>query len=492
MHTSEQPLHTAGQVRELDRIAIEEGGIDAYTLMRRAGRAAYRLLRYRFPRLGSVAIYCGSGNNGGDGYVLGRFAREAGLVVRLVATGEPKTDTARRARADFEADGGTTERFDAATVPVAELLVDGLLGTGLARAPTANAALAIERINAAGRPVLALDIPSGLHADSGRALEPCVVADATVTFIGRKLGCHTADGPARAGDVFFDDLGVPAALRARVEARATIIDPRPLAARLRARPATLHKGQAGQVLIVGGNHGMPGAPCLAARAAQVSGAGLVRLATRSPAPALVANSLETMAACIDDGPSLQPLLESADVVAIGPGLGRDTWAQQVWQQALDSDRPLLVDADALTLLAADPLQRRRWILTPHPGEAARLLDTTAAAVQRDRPAAAQAIQARYGGVVVLKGPGTLVQGRALRLCERGNAGMASGGMGDVLSGIIAALWAQGGDAESAAAYGVWCHALAAQQAAPRGLVGLTATALTARLPDVVGAPLEYL
>lgn len=485
-----QRLYTADQVRELDRVAIEDLGVDGYALMRRAGLAGYRLLRRRCPRARRVAVYCGSGNNGGDGYVLAALAIEAGLDVRLIAVSDPRSDIAKQALADFRAAGGAPRAFDADAAADADVLVDALLGTGLARAPAGDYGRAIEQINASGRPVLALDVPSGLDADTGAALAPCVRADATATFIGRKLGCFTADGRAVAGEVYFDDLDVPPETYSGVEWVAAIIDPRPYMSVIRSRPATAHKGDAGRVLIAGGNLGMPGAPCMAARAAHRSGAGLVYLATRSRPAELVANTLESMAAEVAVPRDIEPMLPGVDVVAVGPGLGRDEWARGVWQAVLGAGRPMVVDADALSLLAETPLRRDDWILTPHPGEAARLLDTSTAEVQRDRAGAAHALQARYGGVIVLKGPGTLVIGRRLHLCDLGNPGMASAGMGDVLTGIVAGLRGQGLAAEDAACYGAWCHGLAGDRAARKGMAGLTAGDLTGELRGIVGETME--
>lgn len=486
MSSIPQRLYTAAQARELDRIAIEEFGLDGYALMQRAGLAAFRLLRCRFPRARRLAVYCGSGNNGGDGYVLAALAMKAGLAVRVIAVSDVKSDTAGKALGDFRKAGGTPEAFDAGGVLDADVVIDALLGTGLDRPPSGDYGRAIEQINDAGRPVLAMDIPSGLHADTGAALQPCVRAGATATFIGRKLGCFTAAGRDAAGMVHFDDLDVPGEVYQRVDSAASIIDPRPLAARVRARPATAHKGDAGRVVIVGGNRGMPGAPCMAARAAHRSGAGLVYLATRSRPDDLLGSTLESMATEIGSGADLAPLSSRADVIAVGPGLGRDDWAAGVWQAVLDAGVPMVVDADALSLLADAPLRRDDWILTPHPGEAARLLGSTAGDVQHDRVAAIRALRRRYGGVIVLKGPGTLVLGGSLHLCDLGNPGMASGGMGDVLTGIIAALRGQGLAAEEAACYGVWCHGLAGDRAARRGVVGLTAGDLTAALQGIVG------
>jgi len=483
MSMAPQRLYTAGQVRELDRAAIEDCGIDGYQLMRRAGLAALRWLRYGYPRATRLAVYCGSGNNGGDGYVVATLALQAGLEVRVVAAGETKTGTARQARRDFEHAGG---RLSPDHDPAgSDVVVDALLGTGLARAPAGVYAGLIERINASGVPVLALDIPSGLHADTGVALEPCIRAGATATFIGRKLGCFTGDGRAMTGRLYFDALRVPGAVYDRVDAAASIIRPDGPAARINGRPASAHKGDAGRVLIAGGNRGMPGAPCLSARAAHRCGAGLVSLATRHRPVELVPSTLESMASGIETAADLDPLLERADVIAVGPGLGRDDWARAVWQRVAAANVPLVVDADALHQLAQAPLRRDDWILTPHPGEAAHLLQDSVAAVQGDRAGACRALQQRYGGVVVLKGPGTLVAGHGLHLCDRGNAGMASGGMGDVLTGALAALLGQGLDAEAAACYGVWCHARAGDRAAGRGRVGVTAGDVAEALQGVM-------
>lgn len=489
MSKAPQRLYTASQVRELDRVAIEDLGIDAYELMKRAGLAGLRWLRYCFPRAARLAVYCGSGNNGGDGYVLATLARRAGLDVAVVAIGEAKSDTALKALHDFERGGGVL----AATShdpSDSDVIVDALLGTGLDRAPSGAYGEAVERINQSDKPVLALDIPSGLHADSGAAFEPCVRADATATFIGRKLGCFTADGRAMAGRVYFDDLDVPGRVYDRVGATASVIAPQEPAAFINGRSPTAHKGHAGRVLIVGGNHGMPGAPCLSARAAHRSGAGLVYLGTRARPVDLVSNSLESMAVEIETAAALDRVVEKADVIAVGPGLGRDDWARQVWERAVRCGKPLVVDADALYHLAGTALRRDDWVLTPHPGEAAQLLDETTTAVQADRLEASRALQERHGGVVVLKGPGTLVRGRDLHLCDRGNAGMASGGMGDVLTGIITAFMAQGLSAELSACYASWCHARAGDRAARNGMVGMTASDVIDALPGVIEEPFD--
>lgn len=235
------------------------------------------------------------------------------------------------------------------------------------------------------------------------------------------------------------------------------------------RSADAHKGRHGHVLLIGGNHGTPGAILMAGRAALRSGAGLVTVATRAEhAVALSMAQPELMSHGVERKTQLAPLIERANVIAIGPGLGQDEWAQAMLGAVLQSRQPQVWDADALNLLAQEPVRSERWVLTPHPGEAGRLLGCSTAEVQRDRLQAAQQLQARYGGVAVLKGTGTVVQGSATQICPYGNPGMAVGGMGDVLAGVIAALIAQGLSLESAAHAGVLAHALAGDAAAQLG------------------------
>ncbi len=473
-------MYLASQVRELDRITIEEHGVDGYELMQRAGAAAFGFLRRRWPRARRISVVCGSGNNGGDGYVLARFARTAGMTVELVELDGPKTPTAEHARRNYVDDGGTPSGFEPASGFTGDVVVDGLLGTGLERDVTGRYATAIDLINGSDRPVLALDIPSGLHADSGRVMGTAVRAHATVTFIGVKVGLLTGHGRRFAGEIGFHDLAVPADIYAAVPPVARRIDPTlDPAIRLPRRSRDAHKGNAGTVLVVGSDLGMTGAARMCAQAAYRGGAGLVRVATRREhAAALAAACPEIMVYGVGGPADLAPLAAAADVVAIGPGLGRGEWGRGLLAAVLEQPLPLVVDADALNLLAGEPLRRNNWILTPHPGEAARLLGTTAAAVQADRIGAVRRLVDAYGGCAVLKGSGTLVAADALWLCDRGNPGMASGGMGDVLTGVIAALIAQGAEPAAAARYGVWLHASAADRdAAQRGEIGLMATDL---------------
>ncbi len=482
-----QPLYAAAQVRELDRIAIEERGIPGFTLMTRAGEAVFSLIVKRWPGVRSLGILCGAGNNAGDGYVVARLAVEAGYRVQVVALAPPgrlKGD-ARRAWEEAAA-AGVEPRAFAGHLPEGEVLVDALLGTGLDRPLEGDWLAVVEAMNASGRPVVAVDIPTGLHADTGCVLGAAVRAVATPTFIGRKFGLYTGAGPDHAGDVVFHDLGVPVDVEAAVEPLAWLIDPAGARAWLPGRRRTAHKGCFGHVLVVGGQPGMGGAARLAGAAAARAGAGLVSLATHPVhAAALSAAWPELMSHGVEGRDGLAPLLARATVVALGPGLGQEAWGRALFEAALASGLPLVVDADGLNLLAATPCRREDWVLTPHPGEAARLLGCPVAEVQADRLAAAREIRRRYGGVVVLKGAGTLIVGERTWLSATGNPGMASGGMGDVLTGVIAAFLAQGLAPGEAAAAGACLHGAAGDRAARDGERGLLASDLVEALRGVV-------
>lgn len=482
-------LYTAEQTRALDRVAMESFAIPGYTLMGRAGAALLRVALERWPRAERWALVCGTGNNGGDGYVAARLAREAGLKVSVWQLGDPATvrGEAAQALADLRAAGIEPTTFDPAGLARADLVVDALLGTGLARPVEGAWAQAIAAINASGLPVLAVDIPSGLSADRGVALGTAVRAAVTVSFIGRNRGLYTGEALDHVGEVVFAGLGVPAAVYARVSAAARLLERTPGEA-LGRRSRNAHKGAFGHVLVVGGNEGLGGAARLAAEAAARTGAGLVSLAVAPVHGAgLIAGRPELMARGVGSPTELDPLLERASVVALGPGLGQGPWGEALWEAVLASERPLVMDADALNLLARQPACRQDWILTPHPGEAARLLGSSAAEVQADRFAAVAELQRRYGGVAVLKGAGTLVQAdeAPVGVCAAGNPGMASGGMGDVLTGVIAGLLAQGASIREAAELGVWTHGRAADRAAAAGERGLLAGDVIAALRPLV-------
>lgn len=457
--------------------------------MQRAGAAAWRELRRQWPQARRIAVICGSGNNGGDGYVLARLAREQGCETRVYQVGPPATrGDAVQARADWLSNGGGVA--SGLSEPLqAEVIVDALFGIGLSRPLQGEAAQAVEAIRsarAAGAGVLALDLPSGLDADTGRLSGSAVQADCTISFIGHAPGLFTGVGPEHGGLRLLDDLQIDGEILRAVEPVAYLLHAGMLAEHLRPRPRGAHKGSNGHVLVVGGDHGMAGAVLLAARAALRAGAGLVSVATRAAhASALTAAQPELMCHGVECADDLAMLLKRADVVAVGPGLGQDGWGRTLLSRVLDSRLPLVMDADALNLLALEPAPRGNWVLTPHPGEAGRLLGRTTADIERNRLAAVSELRARYGGSVVLKGVGSLVCGSQLRLCPYGNPGMAVGGMGDTLTGIIAALLAQGLGLDEAAALGVLVHALAGDRAAREGERGLLPSDLIAELRSLV-------
>lgn len=477
-------IYSAAQVRELDDYAIQQLGLAGHALMKRAGEASLRALRARWPMAHRIVIVCGGGNNGGDGYVLARFARAAGLTVSVLAAApvEALRGDAQRAAEEFLASGGQVQPFAAAALQQGDVVVDAFLGLGVRGPLRAQALAVIEAMNGARRPLFALDLPSGLCADSGLPLGGAVRADATITFIGLKSGLFMGDGPEYTGSLQFDDLEVTVPDIPAFAPRLRRASESDIARALPRRRRASHKGSFGHVLVVGGGPGMPGAVRLAGESALRVGAGLVTVAVAPENVAAISAGCPELIVAGLDKPQFGALLASADVVAIGPGLGRSAWAWEVLEATLAAGRPLVVDADALNILAEHPsLRADDWILTPHPGEAGRLLGTDAAQVQADRLGALGQLCDRYGGTVVLKGAGTLVgrTGETPQLCERGNPGMASAGMGDVLTGVIAGILAQHGNLHDAARIGVLVHALAGDAAARSGERGLMAR-------DVIG------
>lgn len=487
-----EALYTAAQTRELDRIAIEQAGIPGDILMTRAGEAAFLLLREQWPEARNLAIVCGAGNNGGDGYVVALLAIHAGLHPLVYATVAPEQlsgDAEVMALRAMQEGVPVTVLGDgaAADFSTADVIVDGLLGTGL-RGPVREQQVPLVRaINQSGKPVLALDIPSGLSADSGAAPGDVVQADHTITFIGVKRGLLTGEGPTLTGVLHFDDLRVPASVYEKVEVSCWRPTLEAFHAALKPRRPTAHKGQFGHVLVIGGDHGYAGAAVMAAQAAARCGAGLVSLATRRDHCALMlTRQPEVMVRGVENGDELKPLLEKATVIVLGPGLGQGPWGQTLLRKVLATSVPRVLDADALNLMAGKDLKPATvpQVITPHPGEAGRLLEMATGAVQQDRFASVCRLQKKLGGTVLLKGAGTLVasDGEVLALNTSGNPGMATGGMGDVLSGIIGALLAQGLTAHDAARFGALLHGMAADRAAARdGQRGLLASDLLAPL-----------
>ena len=487
-------LYRARDVRELDRLAIEVAGVPGIDLMERAGAEAFRVLRERWPAARRVSVVAGPGNNGGDGFVVARLAASEGLSVSVDLVGDAARiagDAATAYRRMLDARPGAIMTRSGAAGPVddADVIVDALFGTGLARDVSGPAAEAVRAMNDAATPVLALDVPSGIHSDTGRVLGRAVRAAVTVCFIGLKQGLFTREGRECAGGIAYRDLGVPPWVLERVRASARRMAYEDCAGLLGPRRGDAHKGRFGHVLVVGGDHGFAGAARLAGEAACRTGAGLVSVATRpGHVAAIVASRPEMMVHGVESPGDLDALLDRATVVAVGPGLGRGGWGASLLERVVATDRALVVDADAVNLLSegAAPWPdagMRAVVYTPHPGEAGRVLGEPANVLESDRFSAARTLAEAHPGTWLLKGAGTIVAeaGAVPRVCEGGNPGMASGGMGDVLTGVVAALLAQGLDGSDAASTGACVHAAAGDAAARDGGRGMLASDVIAAL-----------
>jgi len=510
-------LYTAEQVRLLDKTAIEQFDISGFTLMQTAASVAFNKLMEKWPQTRHVQVFAGAGNNAGDGYLLASLAKEQGLSTEVITLSDPEklSGDARLAAewakkqqvlvtpfSDFD-----SEHEKGHAHPV---VVDALLGTGLDREVTGDYAKAIEFINGADRPVLAIDIPSGLSADTGTVLGVAVTADVTVTFIGLKRGLFTNQAGDYVGELIYHDLDVPARVftsDSSVQPVARRIDINSIAAMLAPRATASHKGSHGHVLVIGGDSSFGGAVIMAAEAALRSGAGLVSVITRScHRPALLARRPEVMVLGTEDAnANIDDLFSRATTIVIGPGLGRGDWARGLMQKALSTQisagKPLVIDADALHLLAekreqgtagkGTGIKRDNWILTPHPGEAAALLNKSIGEIQGDRFQAVCQLNDTWGGVCLLKGSGSLICAREnsrqeLFLCSEGNAGMATGGMGDVLSGVVGGLAAQGNSLKSSLCAGVCIHGEAADLSMQaEGQRGMAATDLMPYIRQLV-------
>jgi NAD(P)H-hydrate epimerase len=389
-------LYTAAQVRRLDECAIQGHGIPGMELMERAGRSVFDAAREAFPEARRWLVFCGGGNNGGDGYIVARLAIDAGMEVTVCPLKDPGSlqgDAATAAHRWQEA-GGRPAPWPIAEPADNDLVFDALLGTGLDRAPGGIYAEVIEAVNRAGAPVVAVDIPSGLNADTGVAFQPAVRADLTVTFIGSKRGLFTADGPDYAGLVRYSTIETPDSVRDSEPNSGILIHQNVIVQCLPRRLRNSHKGSYGWLIGVGSDRGMTGAIRLCGEAALRSGAGKVTLVTRPEHAALVNLACpELMVRGMDQPGPLSELLEQADALVAGTGLGQSEWSRELFAACMDAPVPVVLDADGLNLLAGQAdragTPQGGWVLTPHPAEAGRLLDCSAAEVQQDRVTAAQ-------------------------------------------------------------------------------------------------------
>lgn len=478
-------LYTAQQVRALDAQQIA-AGVSGFTLMQRAAQAAWQALLQRWPQVKNLTVVAGRGNNAGDGYLIACLAAQAGWRVQILTLEDPsllRADAALAYQVAYNA--GISIQFWSAEQQLEGVVVDALLGTGLHGCVQEPYAEAIAAINISKLPVVAVDIPSGLCADTGQVLGVAVQAQLSVSFVGLKLGLFTGQGPNYVGELVFDALSLAPEL---IQASASAAKAQRLTEdnlpKLAPRAPTTHKGQLGHLWVVGGDSGTAGAALMAAEAGLRSGAGLLTLVTRPEhATAALIRCPEVMCLAVESSYALASAWERCSsiypVIVVGPGLGQQAWGNSLLSWAVEQSCPQVWDADALNRLAAGDVRLPKdSLITPHPGEAARLLQCSIAEIQQDRPAAALALAQRYSCVALLKGAGTLIaapDGR-LALCDRGHPAMASAGLGDVLAGVLGALRAQGLEAFEAACLGTWLHAVAGERAAIQGR-GLLATDL---------------
>lgn len=437
--------------------------------MRRAGQFAFAVLSDTWPGARTITVFCGKGNNAGDGYIVAGLARQLGFDVTVVQVGPAPASGDAWLAVDFASRlGVNVVDFAAAGWQPGDVLVDALLGTGQSGRLREPFAAAVDRINASGRPVLAIDIPTGLDADTGGptggAVGPVVRATVTTTFIARKIGQFTGLGREVCGRLCFHDLGVPAPLCGEgIECLTTLPERPPL-------PVNTYKHQRGHVVVCGGDLNMGGAVILAGESALRSGAGMVTIATRPEhRPAILARRPELMVIDAADEAAMRALLPRADAIVLGPGLGRESWGAACMERvARLATAPVVLDADGFIHWLAATVRPIPAVVTPHIAEAARLLQKTAIEVQSDRPGSVRELVAATGGVAVLKGAGSLVaDATRLSLCDAGNPGMATAGMGDVLCGVIAAHLAAGDPPYRAAQLGVLSHSIAGDRAAAR-------------------------
>jgi len=490
------PLYDAGESRALDDVAMESLGIPGAVLMERAGVAAAHEMLELFPEMERAAVVCGSGNNGGDGFVVARHLHAAGIRVTALMVGQvgrlsidARTNLEICSKLDLPVLVRPARRVLARELRSADVVVDAVFGTGFAGAPRGEGAAAIEAINAAAAPVVALDVPSGVEGSTGVVATIAVRAAYTVAFHGPKLGLLISPGRQHAGSVIVADIGIPPQVESPTRAALATRDLLDLVPR---KGASATKYRSGAVLVVGGAPGFAGAPLLCGRAALRAGGGIVWLAVVPElAPTVAAAAPELIVRPLPDGLDFR---ERAGAVALGPGLGRTDESVALARRVIRLQRgPLVVDADGLWALGDEPerMARRRVpaVLTPHEGEMGRLLGRDAGWVAANRLAAVREAAARSGCVVLLKGADTLVAdagGERLVVSSSHAHGLATAGTGDVLTGVIAALLAKGLDPLTAACCGAVMHAAAGAEAAERiGPDGIVASDVVEALPGVM-------
>ena len=501
-------LYLAEQIQQGEQQCAKKLGIDMYQLMEKAGHAVFDCLLAHFANARQIVVIAGGGNNGGDAFVVARLAVQSGMPV-TVYNDNPSTKLrgdAEIARQAYLATGGSLvpfeQLYDVEQPP--DVVIDGLLGTGYKGSLRPNTADLIRQINRWAVPVIAIDLPSGLNADTGYVESECVVAAYTVTFIAMKLGLMTADGPDHVGKLIFAGLGLEAVFAARVPAVCSILAPNRVA-KVLPRRVNSNKGTYGHVVCLGGDQGMAGAIFMAAKAALRSGAGKVSVFTHPDNVSLVNTFCPELMVFGFEPDASQQLLQNriatSDCLILGPGLGQSDWSQMLFNLVTACQKQchstMVVDADGLNLLAQlfeangfPTHDKQNWILTPHPLEAARLLSCSVQQINQQRLESVAKISERYGAICVLKGSGSLIGFDGVcRLNCSGNPGMASAGMGDVLTGVIAGIIVSRKeiqiDLQINVELAVFLHGLAGDYAAIDGEIGIIATDLIDSLPKAI-------
>jgi len=506
-------MATAQEMKALDERAITESGIPSILLMEGAAVGIVdRLLRF-YPCLSKlhIAFLCGKGNNGGDGLAVARHLLRRGADVEVVLLSQIEN-----LRGDSKINWGILSKLSSKVHVVAsasgasslippmleraDLLIDAIFGTGLSHPVDADVAQAIEWINRSGKPVVSIDIPSGICADTGKVFGAAVRADRTLTLALPKRGHFLPPGLEYRGELSVVDIGIPPDLVSQASIQTELITPERIGSHLPSRPRNAHKGTYGHLLIIAGSRGKAGAATLASLGALRSGVGLVTLAhprgvppPQEPAEAMTMPLPETSEGSLAEAGEkmLLEVFQGKEAVALGPGLSQNPETRELLRRLIvSSPVPTVIDADGINALAGKPdlLKRGRAprILTPHPGEMARLMGTSIQAVVEDRLGVASSFAVEYGVVIVLKGAGTVVAGPdgTLLVNPTGNPGMAKGGSGDVLTGMVGAHLAQGVPPLEAAALAVYVHGLSGDLAAEAiGEIGMSPSDLVDRIPS---------
>ncbi|ABZ78180.1 carbohydrate kinase, YjeF related protein [Shewanella halifaxensis HAW-EB4] len=480
------PLFLAEQIRTAEINAVNIGNVTLYQLVERAGAAAFQLISERQANADEILVLAGHGNNGADAYVTAALLLEAGFDVILQAsTATRPSEELKQAIQCFIKSGGEICEFSESQIEQAGVIVDGLLGTGVCGELNAELANIINAVNRSHAWVLSLDVPSGLNPDAGNYTTTAIEANTTLTFAGIKQGLLTGKARHCCGELILAELGLGEFLTV---SSAQQMSCQTLTNAFLPRRRDAHKGDCGKVSIIGGDYGMAGAVRLAAEGCLRSGAGLVTVISRPEHQLVVSVSRPELMfwGCELVDMEVYLKLGWASVLVIGPGLGLSDWGYNLLKAVDLSDKPCVIDADGLNQLKTMPMTGKDWVLTPHPGEAARLLDLSITEVEQDRFNAVRLLQQKYGGVIVLKGPGTIIyNGDKCIVAPVGNPGLASGGCGDVLAGVIGGLMAQGYTSMEAACLGVVIHGDAADLAAKSGERGMLASDLMPYIRQLV-------